>query len=100
MSEEFAHYNFKPVVVSDESTVVAEYSASEVKETGYQTENMLEREFIEQLRKQAYEYLPIKTETDLIDNLRKQLEKLNNITFSDKEWSHFSVLAYQILTMA
>ena len=49
----------------------------------------LERAFIEQLQSQAYEYLPITAEADLVLNLRKQLEKLNDFTFSDAEWKRF-----------
>mgnify|MGYP000001890712 CR=1 FL=1 len=37
----------------------------------------------------GYEYLPIHTEKDLIANLRKKLEELNNYQFSDTEWNDF-----------
>ena len=47
------------------------------------------REFIKILQSQAYEYLPIKTEADLIANLRTQLEALNGIEFTDAEWERF-----------
>ena len=53
------------------------------------SEEDLEKTFIKQLEAQAYEYLPIHTEQDLINNLRKQLEKLNNYKFEDKEWDAF-----------
>lgn len=72
-----------------ESTVVSEYQPILRAETTYQTEAELERAFIEQLKAQAYEYLPIKSENDLIANLRKQLELLNNYRFSDTEWEQF-----------
>ncbi len=38
---------------------------------------------------QAYEYLPITSEADLVANLRAQLEALNRITFTDREWQRF-----------
>lgn len=38
---------------------------------------------------QAYEYLPITSEAGLVTNLRRQLEKLNKIEFSDAEWERF-----------
>ena len=38
---------------------------------------------------QAYEYLPLTSEAELIANLRAQLEALNGITFSDAEWERF-----------
>ena len=77
------------VAENPESTVVAEYFPVKKKQTEYQSEADLERSFIEQLQKQAYEYLPIHTEQDLIDNLRKQLEKLNDYHFTDEEWNRF-----------
>lgn len=77
------------VVENPESTVVAEYTPAYRTEQSYQSEAELEKAFIEQLQVQAYEYLLIKTEEDLKANLRKQLEKLNNLTFTDTEWDQF-----------
>lgn len=77
------------VAENPESTVVAEYQPHYQRESSYQTEAELERAFIEMLEKQAYEYLPIRTEQELIDNLRKKLEALNNYTFTNKEWEEF-----------
>jgi type I restriction enzyme R subunit len=76
------------------STVVAEYSkvVDRVRDgNAYQSEAELERAFIKQLETQAYEYLKITSEDDLILNLRKQLEKLNDYNFSDEEWEKFFV---------
>jgi len=90
LSEDRIPYRYEPIALSDESTVVAEFVRdSKLRETQYQSEIQLERDFIQRLRDQAYEYLPIRTETDLIANLRRQLETLNNITFSDREWQQF-----------
>jgi type I restriction enzyme R subunit len=77
------------VAENPESTVVAEYQTEYKRETSYQSEADLERAFIAQLQTQGYEYMPIKSETDLTHNLRVQLQKLNNYTFSDKEWNSF-----------
>ncbi len=74
------------VTQSRESTVVAEYNSTLKKESSYQNEAALEKAFIELLKTQAYEYLPIKTEAELINNLRIQLEALNNFKFSEAEW--------------
>ena len=49
----------------------------------------LEKDFINRLVSQGYEHINIKNEQDLIDNLRTQLERLNNYTFFDKEWNDF-----------
>ncbi len=82
-----AHYD--PIVVSAESTVVAEYFSESADEAAYQSEAALERGFISVLQSQACEYLPLTSEAELIANLRVQLEALNGITFSDGEWERF-----------
>lgn len=71
---------------SDESTVVSEYVPEEKKSTGYQSEAQLEDAFISRLERQGYERLDIHDEQGLLDNLRKQMEKLNGTTFTDNEW--------------
>ena len=71
---------------SDNSTVLTEYKQLNQRKTSYQTEAELEAEFIKILQEQSYEYLSINREEDLILNLKKQLEKLNKIKFTDKEW--------------
>lgn len=80
---------FNIVTETTENTVVTEYKPDGNRAESYQSEADLEREFIAMLCAQGYEYLPIHTETDLIDNLRRQLEALNNYTFSDSEWTRF-----------
>lgn len=77
------------VAENSQSTVVAEYFPEVLREKSYQSEAELEREFIAQLQSQAYEYIKISSEDDLIANLRKQLEKLNDFTFTDLEWDRF-----------
>ncbi len=80
---------YDPIVVSAESTVVSEYEAEASSDTGYQSEAELEASFIRLLESQAYEYLPMTSEAELIVNLRLQLEKVNDMTFSDAEWERF-----------
>ena len=77
------------VTVTDESTVVSEFIPEYRKASQYQSEADLEREFIRQLSGQGYEVLIITNEATLIDNLRRQLEILNDITFSESEWEQF-----------
>ena len=79
----------EPIAMSGESTVVAEFAPHKSRETAYQSEAELERKFIKQLQAQAYEYLKITSKKELIDNLRQQLERLNEIKFSDAEWDRF-----------
>ena len=82
-------FRYDPIVVSSESTVVSEYIPDVVRRIDHQSEADLEREFIKQLGKQAYEYISITESNGLVSNLRKQLERLNKISFSDAEWSKF-----------
>ncbi|WP_435300291.1 type I restriction endonuclease subunit R [Timonella sp. A28] len=80
---------YDPIAVSTESTVVAEYVPDAASQAAYQSESALEKELIRLLESQAYEYLPITSEADLVANLRAQLEALNEITFTDSEWERF-----------
>ena len=80
---------FNIVAETSENTVVTEYEPVKKRSDSYQSEAALEQEFIRLLCEQGYEYLPIHTEKDLIVNLRKKLEELNNYQFSDTEWDDF-----------
>ena len=80
---------FNIVAETSENTVVTEYEPVKKRSDSYQSEAELEQEFIRLLCEQGYEYLPIHTEKDLIANLRKKLEELNNYQFSDTEWDDF-----------
>ncbi|MDO7253366.1 type I restriction endonuclease subunit R [Helicobacter cappadocius] len=77
---------YKPISQNTNSTLVLEFVPSVKNSNKYQSEQELEDEFIKILQNNGYEYLPIKNNEDLIKNLRKQLEKLNKINFSDDEF--------------
>ena len=77
------------ITQNTQSTVVTEFIPSQKRAEHYQSEDALEKEFIIQLQNQAYEYITIHKEDDLIANLRTQLEKLNKYQFSDTEWKYF-----------
>ena len=75
-----------------ERTVLSEYIPDKNRygtSEAYQSEAELEASFIRQLTQQGYEYLKIHSEKDLISNLRRQLEALNGISFTDTEWGLF-----------
>ena len=74
---------FNIVAATNENTVVTEYIPEQRTAEAYQSEADLEKEFIRRLGELGYEYLTIHKEDDLIVNLRAQLEKLNNYSFSD-----------------
>lgn len=80
---------YNVVAASNESTVVTEYEPQSKRSDAYQSEAALEQAFIKMLEEQGYAYLPIHDNADLVANLRRQLEILNNYTFTDKEWDNF-----------
>ena len=80
---------FNIVAATNENTVVTEYEPVKTRSDSYQSEAALEREFIRLLTEQGYEYLPIHSEKELVSNLRRKLEALNGIRFSDDEWNRF-----------
>ena len=80
---------FNIITQSSDATVVTEYKPEKNRSDSYQSEASLENEFIRLLQEQSYEYIQIHKEADLISNLRKQIEKLNNYAFSDEEWNRF-----------
>lgn len=82
---------FNIVAQTNENTVVTEYEPVKKRSDSYQSEAALENEFIHMLEEQGYEYLSLHTEDKLVINLRKQLEKLNNYSFTEKEWKRFLV---------
>lgn len=77
------------IASTDECTVVSEYTPVKKRSDAYQSEAALEEQFIRDLQSQGYDYITIQSEEDLKNNLRRQLEKLNNYDFSDDEWNRF-----------
>lgn len=83
------HKQYKMVAEGRESTVLAEYKTDATRAQAYQSEAELEQAFIKELAAQAYDYVTIASEADLIGNLRVQLEALNGFMFTDGEWERF-----------
>ena len=81
--------SYNLIAATTEDTVLAEYTPALTRSEAYQSEAELEKAFIRQLTEQGYAYLPIHTEAELIANLRRQLEALNDYTFTDSEWDQF-----------
>lgn len=80
----------KPIAESNNFIVLDKYSQEwKVAET-YQSEGDLEREFIQDLQNQGYEYLPsLNTPEALLANVRVQLQSLNSVQFAEGEWLRF-----------
>ena len=86
-------YEYNPIAESNNFIVLDKYEkySSRVHETSaYQTEAALEKEFIQDLINQGYEYLPaLTTPRDMLENVRLQLQTLNDVQFTDSEWIRF-----------
>jgi type I site-specific deoxyribonuclease, HsdR family len=84
---------YKPIAESNNFIVLdkyEKYSTWNEPAAGYQTEASLEREFIRDLVNQGYEFAShIKSMDALMQNVRVQIQALNNRVFSDKEWNRF-----------
>lgn len=93
MEGERLMYDYNSIAESNNFIVLDKYDkyASCVRETStYQTEASLEREFIQDLVSQGYEYLPdLTTPEAMFENARVQLQILNDVGFTDAEWTRF-----------
>ena len=76
----------KNFIVLDDYT---KYNMTNEAPVGYQTEYALERELIQDLINQGYENPMIKNAEAMLANARTQLQALNNVEFSDNEWSRY-----------
>ncbi|WP_279001526.1 type I restriction endonuclease subunit R [Thomasclavelia cocleata] len=86
-------FEYKPIAESKNFIVLDKYEKySFIREEAsvYQTEASLEKEFIQDLVSQGYEYLPeLTTPEAMLKNVRVQLQILNDVVFSDEEWIRF-----------
>ncbi len=82
--------DYKTIAESNNFIVLDKYTQEWQVSEGYQSEYDLEREFIQDLQNQGYEYLPALNNPEaLITNVRVQLQTLNNVQFADGEWLRF-----------
>ena len=80
----------KPIAESNRFIVLDKYTQAREAAVSYQSESELERELVQDLVNQGYEYRPdLTTQEDLFANVRVQLQALNNVTFSNEEWIRF-----------
>ena len=90
MGEDVAKYSASTIAEMNNGIILANFEKDlKVRETSYQSEAELERNLISNLISQGYERLFVKSNKDLYKNLKIQLEKLNNISFSSSEWERF-----------
>ncbi|EER69013.1 type I restriction endonuclease subunit R [Gemella haemolysans] len=89
MSEETFKYKTSPIAEMQGGIVLARFEKPERRVEEYQTESQLEENMINNLVSQGYERLDVRSMDDLYSNLRVQIEKLNDVKFSDSEWKRF-----------
>ena len=84
---------YKTIAESNNFIVLDTYNKhSEVNEPPavYQTEAALEKEFIQDLINQGYEYASnLTTIETMLANVKVQLQTLNNMEFTNNEWLRF-----------
>lgn len=79
-----------PIAETNRFIVLDKYERTWETAGSYQSEADLERELIQDLRNQGYECLPdIKSTAAMLANVRSQLQALNSVQFTDKEWARF-----------
>ena len=84
---------YKTIAESNNFIVLDQYTKyfeENISPAVYQTEAALEKEFIEDLVNQGYEDpINLNSIESMLANVRVQLQSLNNMAFSDGEWSRF-----------
>lgn len=82
--------NYSTVAESNHFIVLDKYIKDSQAIHSYQTEADLERELIQDLTNQGYDFLSnIKNAKAMLNNVREQLQLLNNVQFLESEWSRF-----------
>ena len=90
MIEQNGSYEVSTIAEMTNGIILAHFEKETgIQETAYQSEAELENKMIENLISQGYERITIKSNSDLYSNLKTQIEKLNDVTFSEDEWDKF-----------
>lgn len=70
--------------------VLDKYIKAERTGDSYQSESELELELIQDLMNQGYEFISIKSQPAMLNNVREQLQSLNGVVFNEREWRRFT----------
>lgn len=90
MSEETSKYSVSTIAEMTGGIILAHYDKNNrVDASSYQSEAELERNLIANLVSQGYERKNFKTSDELYANLKVQIERLNNVSFTKSEWERF-----------
>lgn len=91
MSEKRAVYETSTIAEMTNGIILANYEEILQVQDTYQSEKELEDGMIRDLESQGYERFYGKTSEELYKNLKIQIERLNKVAFTDKEWERFLV---------
>ncbi|HFK3796249.1 TPA: type I restriction endonuclease, partial [Klebsiella pneumoniae] len=78
------------IAESNNFIVLDKYTKAQPTGDSYQSESDLERELIQDLQNQGYEFLAVKSQTAMLANIRAQLQSLNGVAFNESEWRRFT----------
>ncbi|EOV0990473.1 HsdR family type I site-specific deoxyribonuclease [Edwardsiella tarda] len=78
------------IAESNNFIILDKYTKSPETGDSYQSESELERELIQDLRNQGYAFISLKSLSDMLANVRQQLQTLNGVVFNDSEWQRFT----------
>ncbi|MEM8830049.1 MAG: type I restriction endonuclease subunit R [Cyanobacteria bacterium P01_G01_bin.19] len=81
--------NLSTIAETNHFIVLDSYQRDSKAREDYQSEDALEREFIEDLEAQGYDAKDIRTPEAMLANVQVQLEALNNVHFTGDEWQRF-----------
>lgn len=83
-------HEYRPIAESNNFIVLDKYTREWQVSESYQSEADLERELVQDLINQGYEFLPgLNTPEKMLVNVRENLQSLNGMQFSEGEWIRF-----------
>ncbi|OLY65339.1 type I restriction endonuclease subunit R [Leptospira santarosai] len=83
-------HEYRPIAESNNFIVLDKYTREWQVSESYQSEADLERELVQDLINQGYEFLPgLNTPEKMLANVRENLQSLNSMQFSEGEWIRF-----------
>ncbi|MBF3377141.1 type I restriction endonuclease subunit R [Leptospira borgpetersenii] len=83
-------HEYRPIAESNNFIVLDKYTREWQVSENYQSEADLERELVQDLINQGYEFLPdLNTPEKMLANVRDNLQSLNGMQFSEGEWIRF-----------
>lgn len=83
-------YQTHTIAESNNFIVLDKYIQARESCDSYQSESDLERELIQDLRNQGYEFISVKSQRMMLANIREQLQYINGVVFNENEWQRFT----------